>query len=57
MADVTPEFKKAVLTEVDHDLGDELQHDHEAFGLGWFLGLPVDEGDSVFVHQHSGSHC
>ena len=42
---------------VDHDFSDELKHDHEAFGLGWFLGLPADEGNSVFVHQHSGPDC
>lgn len=36
---------------------EEAQHDHEASGLGWFPGLPADEGDSIFVHQHSGPDC
>jgi hypothetical protein len=42
---------------VDHDFGDELKHDHEASGLGRVLGISADEGDSVFVHQHSGPDC
>jgi hypothetical protein len=39
---------------VDHDPVDEPQHDHEALGFRRIVGIPADEGDTIFVDHHSG---
>jgi hypothetical protein len=38
---------------VDHDFGNEPQHNHEASCFGGILGILADESDPVFVDRYS----